>query len=333
MVYLEKGIGMGFFKRFARKKNDEEQWLATASIGNVNSVPCVEPNNRSSSSELTLGEVVDRCMYANAKYLGSIAMVIQTREKEGRPNFINLLKDGLGVLAPSLSRFRMIYVMGQNGWIIPEEYRVFFEPGSRTNWSLYIDGCGNVAYAQELKRQGRRLPKRHGVPQLPINWPSQLATLKSTSEMAIAQCLALLKAADKNGEEYFKTIMLDDEPYLFALILFYLMIQINVFQMQYQNGVVFIPNDLLEKPLDIPLKFYEIDVDPDAPCATIPMQLDSLMFIPNESNGDYEVALGQQTIAGREGVVLKTDQSIASYLDLIADNFIEGVRLQLTTRS
>lgn len=300
------------------------------SVGGVDPVSYTGSISCSSPSDLTLANVVGRCMYANAKYLGSIAMVIETREREGRPAFIGLLKDALDILAPSLYRLQMIDVGRREAWIMPEEYRVFFNSESCFDWSAYINDCGNVAYAQELKRQGRKLPKRRGVPQLPINWPSQLSTLKLTSDMAIAQCLALIKAADEAGETSVKEIMLDDPPYLFALVLLRLMMQVSMFQMQCQNGVVFIPNDLLEKPLDIALQFYEIDVNPDAPCATIPMQLDSLLYIPNELGGDYEVVLGEQTVAGKQGVIVKADQDIASYLDTIADNFIEGLRRQLT---
>ncbi|MEG2267545.1 MAG: hypothetical protein RSC68_24860 [Acinetobacter sp.] len=309
---------MELFSRFKNEGHDS-QTSATVSSVNVSSIRVTTP------SDLTLTDSVERCIYANAKYIGSVALVVRTRSHEGLPDFIGFLNRILEVLPQSLYRFQMTDAGRNVIWLQPEEYSEFFRNGSSRNWSTYVEDCGTVAYVQEMKGQGRDLPRQGGLPHLPINWPSQFAVLESSSEMAITQCLTLLKAAQEKGDSSIKMTMLDNPSYLLNLVLFYLVMQMNMFHMHHQNGVMFISNDLLEKPIQTSFQFFETDVNPDAPVAMIPQALASLIYIPNE---DGTVALGWQTLAGRQGIIARTNWSAVGYLKKIADNFNEGLKQQ-----
>lgn len=289
----------------------------------------VQPDAQDASNgpDARLINCVERCIYANAKYLGVIALVVRTRQSEGRPNFIGFLSHTLKLLSGSLYRLQTTDAGRSGEWIVPEEYSEFYGIESHFDWSTYISDCGNVAYAQELGRQGRELPRQNnGLPWLPINWPSQLSALETTSHMAIAQCLALLNVAQEQGDAFIKSILLNGSSYLFDLVLSFFTMQMSVFHMAYQNSVMFIPSDVLEKPMGFSLQLFGTDVNPDAPIAVIPQQLVSLRYIPNE---DGMVAVGRQVLAGQQGIFLRTDRTAVPYLEIIARNFVEGLKRQV----
>lgn len=299
---------MGLFSHFRNKDNK-------------NHVPMASPS--SPSANMTLATSIERCIYANAKFIGAVAMYVHTRSQEGsHPNFIMFLNQILEILPENLHRLLTTDAGREATFLRPEEYRDFFGEGSERDWSQYISDCGVVAYVQELYKQGETIRKKHGQNQIPVNIPTQLDSLKSSSQMAIAQCLSLLKAAQKQNDSSIKSILLDDSSYLFALVYFYLGLQVNLFHMLYQNGVVFIPDHLLNGPIEISLNFVETGINPDAPVVAFPFPLASIMYIPNEDNN---VALGHFPLAGIEGVIVRTDQSCEEYIETLADNFVAGL--------
>lgn len=303
---------MGLFSSFRRKRNSEERVItetaAASSPAAGQNLGCVRGDN------------VGRCIYANAKFIGLVEMAYGRRD-EGRPNFMGFLSEILEALPPNLYRLRLLDE-GSDFLYQPSEYSEFFSPASGVSWANYIYDCGDVAYFQELKIQGRGIEVINGHRHLPLNWPTQFAALSRSSDMAIAQCLGLLKYARENNDTRIEKIMLEDPPYLFALVLFSLMLHVNMFHMEHANSVVFIPDELLSAPINTPLQFFETDIDPDAPAAVLPSALKSIRFMPNEDNA---IALGSQRLAGRRGIIVRTDRNASEYLDTIADNFIRGL--------
>lgn len=305
---------MGLFSRF-KKRDTRHDELVTFSDSSI------------SDSYPSVGECpannIERCIYANAKFVGMAVMVYETRSGEGRPNFMHFLQAIIETIPETL--FQLKYA----GWgpcelYRPSDYDELFTEASKFNWAEYINDCGNVAYYQELQKQGRAIDLTNGI--LPVNWPTQIDALLASSDMATAQCLSLLKHAGEQGNFRVQDILIGETSYLFGLLGFSLVLQANLFHMRYKNSVMFIPDKLLSGPIQASLKLIEKDVNPDAPVVVLPVALKSIVFIPNEDNS---VSLGRQILADSQGVFVKTDQDGCKVLEAVASNFVQGLKLQM----
>ena len=77
---------MGLFSRFKKRDTGHDKSVISSDSSISDSYPSVGecPANN-----------IERCIYANAKFVGMAAMVYETRSGEGRPNFMHFYKRSL----------------------------------------------------------------------------------------------------------------------------------------------------------------------------------------------------------------------------------------------
>ena len=310
----EEGEEMGFFSRFSKSKDEDQadNGLQQSTANNAAPQVSAQPNR-----QYTLTEHVEQCFHYNAKCIGSALVTAIIKSRKGNmPGFCSYLNEMVQLLAPSLSRI-MTTRSGQGAsWMVPNDFTSLCQRQPSLDYSQYIADMGEYSLRQAT---GGSSQSDHSV---------QAAVTKRTAEMAIAECLSMLKAAEEEDARDLVSIMLNDPSYLFALAVYYLILQANLIQIEHPNAVIFIPDSNLDPNSDTNkthLRSFDYDVNDLSPIVPIPPIL-TFMWMENSSGN---IATGHQKMGGADGtpgVFLRVGtQEMSKHLETVADNFIKGI--------
>lgn len=307
---------MGFFSRFTSKNKNEQdstnEWHSTAA--NDASLQATSPVKK----QYSLTEHVEQCFHYNSKCIGAAMVTSIAKSRKGNmPGFCSYLNEMVQILAPSLSRIMTTRSGYGASWMVPNDFTSICQRQPSLEFSQYVADMGEYSLRQAT---GGSSQSDHSI---------QAAVTKRTAEMAIAECLSLLKAAEEENARDLVSIMLDDPSYLLALSIYYLILQANLIQIEHPNAVIFIPDSSLDPNSESSktlLRSFNYDVNDPSPIVPVPPIL-TFMWM---ENSDGNIATGHHKMGGTDGipgVFLRVGtQEMSRYLEKVADNFVKGVR-------
>lgn len=298
---------MGLFDRFKKQPQKTIEPLFGETIGSFSD------NNPTDNESQEM-----RAIYSLCKFVGSVMMFTGTRPNEANamPNFFQFCYT-IQSIFPEL-------VMGYCERTGISIYDLYVSPRFESYLDLnvdlnsYLSNCGVIAYQEEYERFGRELTFPDGKMALNLNLPVQFQTMIDTSKMAFVQSLLLFKEVSQtmntNLAHWLRRYLLP------TLLSSSLLLQVNLFHITNQKGLIFIPQSDLDGKTEVNLSFLD-PISPNKRLMTYPTIL-NLMFIENE-NGN--VATGRTNLGGQEGIIMAPTQEAADAIDKVVDNYLLGI--------
>lgn len=288
------------------KKRDSD-----AERSSTSKAPKKRKSTKKSAEKLT--KHIEQCFHWNARCLGACVGIAQFHEAAGDyPNgFCDFLLSSSGMLAGHLEK--LLQVKGASGasWLVPNDFDSVCRFQPSLEYQQYI--CDMGTYAMIQSTGGKR------------GFKLDAAVLKRTTEMAIAECLSLLKVAMEVHADDIVSFMLDGRSYLLGLSSHYLLLQYFLMYITYTDSVIFIPDKYLDpndKSNQTLLRHFDYDVNDSSTFVPVPAQL-SLQTIVDQ---DGSIATGHLEFGGTTGMMCRTGDSVTpKYFNKLVDVFIRGI--------
>lgn len=272
-----------------------------------------EQKNPGANPSENLVNHIEQCFHWNARCLGACVTIAQFHEAAGDypTGFCDFLLSSSGMLADHLEKLLQTEGGRNASRLVPNDFNRICRFQPSLEYQQYIVDMGMYAMIQSTGgKRGFQLDN---------------AVLKRTAEMAIAECLSLLKVAMEEHADDVVSFMLDGRSYLLGLASHYLLLQYFLMYITYADSVVFIPDKYLDandKSTHTLLRHYDYDVNDSSTFVPVPEQLSLTTLV----DPDGSIATGHLEFGGVAGMMCRTgDNETPKYFNKLAELFVGGI--------